>query len=348
MAQKTFAELLLQQHSIRSVHRGEILNARILSVSPNNLILALGSKSEGIVSGNNFAEVRDFAKTLRVGDTVAVLVTGQEGAEGLTQVSLKPAASGFVWEQLVAARDKKEPVKARVIEKSRGGLEVSVLGIASFIPNSQLGRQVQNAGDIAGRSISVIVLSLDRDKNQLVLSERAVSEKDQIERQIEVLSKLKQGEILDGKVVNIVAFGAFVEVVKDGMTLTGLVHKSEISWDNSKELESGQSVRAVVLNVKDANLSLSIKRTLSGDPWEKTKDLKKDMLVSGVVVRTTERNIIVEIMPGVEGTITRSKLPAGINPQVGDKVNCIIENVDIEKHRLALSLQLTVKPIGYK
>lgn len=347
MIQKTFAELFGQKAAPKRLSRGLVVDAKILSLTPNSILVDIGAKSEAVVTGTNFSENREFIRTLKVGDTVRVLVTGQEAIEGLVQVSLKPAASGFVWEQLARARDKKEAVKARVTERGRGGLEVNVWGISSFIPNSQLGKQLQNAADTTGRSISVMVLSADRSKNQLVLSERAISEKDQIERQIEVLAKLTPGEIMDGKVANVVPFGAFVEVAKDNVTLTGLVHKSEVSWNREQELEPGQGVKVTVLGVKDANLSLSVKRAGS-DPWQDAENLTKDSPTAGTVVRTTERNIIVEVMPGVEGTIARSKLPAGSVPEVGERISCLVENIDIAKHRLSLSPQLTAKPIGYK
>lgn len=344
---KTFAELFEKSQSPKRASRGAVVEAKILSTSSNSILLDIGGKSEGIVTGSNFAEVRDFAQTLKVGDSLQVLITGQDSIEGLTQVSLRPASGGFVWEQLIKARDNKTNVKARVIEKSRGGLEVEVMGISSFIPNSQIGKQLQNAQDLDGRTLSVRVLDANKARNQLVLSERAISEKEEIDRQIEILSKLKQGEVMEGKVINVVAFGAFVEVVKDGVTLTGLVHKSEVSWDSSEELEPGQNVKVNVIGVKEANLSLSVKRA-GRDPWTDATNLKKDSSVTAVVTRVNERNVMAQVLPGVEGTITRSKLPAGTNPKAGDKLNCFIENIDLEKHRLNLSLQLTVKPIGYK
>lgn len=347
MTQKTFAELFEKSVSPTRVPRGSVVQAKILSIAGNKILLDIGGKSEGIVTGNNFTESRDFIDTLSVGQVVPVLVTGQDAIEGLLQVSLKPAAGNFSWEILARAHDKKEPVKARIIEKSRAGAEVNVFGITSFIPNSQLGKNLQNTIDSEGRSISVLVVSADRERNELILSERAISEKEEIERQITILSKLNQGEIMDGKVINVVPFGAFVEVVKDGVTLTGLVHKSEISWESSEELEAGQDVKVVVIGVKDTNLSLSVKRA-GRDPWTDATSLTKDATVSGTVVRTNERNVIVEVMPGIEGTISKGKIPVGADPKVGDKINCIIENIDLERHRISLSLQLTAKPIGYK
>ncbi|MBI3289895.1 S1 RNA-binding domain-containing protein [Candidatus Microgenomates bacterium] len=356
---KSFAQIFEKNQPLKRAPRGSVIEAKILQITSNHIIADIGGKSEGIVTGINLSENREFAKTLKTGDSVQVLVTNQDATSGLIQVSLKPASAGFVWTQLENAHDKKTPVKTRVTEKTRGGLEVEVMGINSFIPNSQLGRAIQNGPDLVGRSITCLVLDANRDKNQLVLSERAISEKEEIERQVSVLSKLNQGEILDGKVVNVVPFGAFVEVTAGGTVLTGLVHKSEISWESlpasparagqagSEELEPGQDVKVVVLGVKEANLSLSVKRA-GRDPWQEAMDITRDSTIAGTIVRTNDRNIVVEVRPGIEGTISRSKIPVGASYQVGDKINCIIENIDLEKHRLSLSLQLTVKPIGYK
>ena len=118
---KTFAELFSAGEPLKRAVRGTVVSAKIISISSNSIIADIGGKAEAIITGNNFSESRDFISTLHMGDSVAVLVTSQDAIQGLIQVSLKPASGDFSWKALKNAKEKKEPVKARVIDKSREG-----------------------------------------------------------------------------------------------------------------------------------------------------------------------------------------------------------------------------------
>lgn len=357
---------LLEAHTATTkvVRRGETVVARVLSVAPGRIILDIGAKSEGVVSGLEYDAVREFAKTLRAGDEVTATVVTPETYDGTALLSLKTSGRSAGWKLLKIAQENQQPVKIVVKESKRSGLFGEVFGIPCFIPNSHLGKNTLQQGQaIIDRTLSVLVLEVDSDRERIVVSERAVSEKEEFAKQQSILASITPGERFLGEVTHIVPFGAFVGITKNGVHLEGLVHLSEISWekvsDPSSVVAVGDKVDVVALGdpssgragpplARAGQLSFSIKRAQE-DPWQGIAEkFGTDSEIAGTAVRAAERNFIVEVQPGIEGTLAKSKIPHGMVLQIGQKVECFVESVDESKRKLVLGLRLTTKPVGYK
>jgi len=216
---------------------------------------------------------------------------------------------------------------------------------------------ISNLDSLAGQRVEVLVVEIDQRKNRLVFSERRVSEAAEIKAIDDVLAKITKGnEIYEGKVITLTKFGAFVEIkvqgVKSQVALEGLVHVSEISWEKTKDpkdvLAVGDTVKVKVLESKEGKLSLSIKQA-QDDPWKTIADkYKADSKIKGKVTRKTDFGAFVGLEPGVEGLIHLTKIPPGTKMDIGQEINCYVEEVDPRDRRISLGMVLTSKPIGYK
>lgn len=355
---RTMDELLSKTgYKIRSFARGERVLGKIIDIGPKSLILDIGAKSEGIIADREFEAARHLIKELNVGDEIEaqVLVPEQNGQVFLT---LRETAEKHAWDILNKKLKEGEEVEARVEGLAKGGLAVSVFGLKGYIPGSHLGGRVsKNPGVLVGRNVKVKVLELDREKERVILSEKAVSEAELIAAQEKVLEKIKKGEVLPGKVVGIAGFGAFVQIDKEGVLVDGLVHLSELSWQKvsspSEVVKAEEEVKVVVIGKETTGpgvprLALSIKQAQE-DPWEKVEEkYKKETRVSGNVVKLGDFGAIVEIEPGIEGLVHLSKIPAGISLKEGTPVECFVEKIDKKNRRISLGLVLKAKPVGYK
>lgn len=231
-------------------------------------------------------------------------------------------------------------------------------GLPGFIPTSQLGKKASNNPQaLIGTRFEAMVIDADRYDNKIVLSERGVSEADEIKLAKVALKKISDGEVYTGKVTKIYSFGAFVQIqvaVKKNqmVSVDGLVHISELSWekvaDPREVVTEGDSVKVKVIGKKDDKLSLSIKQAKK-DPWENAvKKYKKDKKVKGKVVRSSDYGVFVQLEPGVEGLIHMTKIPPATKLEEGKKVNVYVEEIDSKTRKLSLGLVLTKKPVGYK
>lgn len=352
------ASLLAQdKYKPRLIRRGQNFNASVVSINPARIVLDIGSKAEGVVEGEELRAVSEFVKTLKVGDQLEATVVASERSDGLIALSLKNAAGTLGWEMLEKAQKEKKPIEVSVKNVTPNGWQVEAFGLAAFIPMSNLGKTVQ-----PHKTSHVMVESVDRASGRLILSERAISEKDEMGRIDEILTRLSSDEILEGEVVKISPFGVFVEVSlpaqagKDGTKLEGLVHVSEMSFshvvDPNEVVSVGEKVKVVVLPKREqaglrqqGRISFSMKKALP-DPWEKLT-LEKDSQVSGRIIRETATNFVIDVS-GIEGMVAKSKIPAGMTLKVGDKIEGLVEEINKEKKRLKIGLQLKAKPIGYK
>jgi small subunit ribosomal protein S1 len=234
-----------------------------------------------------------------------------------------------------------------VIEVVKGGLILD-LGVRGFLPASLVDiRRVQDLDEFLGQTLRCKVIELNRSRNNVVLSRRAVLEDERKEMRQAILDRLQPGDVVEGQISNIVDFGAFVDL--DGMD--GLIHISEISWSHvnhpSEVLEIGQTVKVKVLDIdrERQRISLGLKQTQS-DPWQQVLDqYSEGDVVEGKVTKVVTFGAFVEIMPGVEGLVHISELaqhhvenPREVVAQ-GDQVQAKIIEVDPERRRLSLSLK---------
>ncbi len=351
---QTMEELLSNAgYTPKGLTRGETVIGTVVEIGPKALILDIGAKSEGIVSEREFESARAYIKTLKVGDTVTAAVVTPEGEGGYSLLSLREAGDEFVWKALEEKLKTGEETDAKVENATRGGLTVYVMGVEGFIPSSHLGGDLsQSPAGAVGKNISVRVIEIDRSKGRVVASEKAVSEKEFLQKQAELLKSIKAGEKFTGRVTKVMNFGVFVEIVKDGVPVEGLVHLSEIAWgktsDPSELYAEGDEIEVVVINREKDKLALSIKQ-LQENPWEANiGKYEKDQQVSGRVTKVGDFGAFIELEPGVEGLIRSDKIHSERKLSEGQEVKVIIDSLDKKNKKLSLVLALTSVPVGYR
>lgn len=343
-------------YQLKGFKKGEVVKGKVVEVTGRTVYIDIGGKAEAIVAEKEFALSKDYFRAMKPGDDITGVVLITENDSGQVILSLKRAAADSKWKQFEDALAEEKTITVKGKEVTKGGLLVDAEGVYGFVPASQLSRDYENnSAALVGKNISVKVIEVDRQQNRLVLSEKAVSEAEEIEKRKKVLEAVKLESEYTGKVVGIVPFGAFVEIeIDNGEKLEGLVHISEMSWEKidevAKFLKESQEVRVQVIGVDEENgkLALSMKR-LSSDPWINVgKKYKTDSKHEGVVTKITPYGILVRLEKGIEGLIHASKMPADMPFKEGDKVEVFVESLDLEKRRLSLGVVLTEKPVGYK
>ncbi len=332
-----------------TINEGEVVHGTVVRVDKDEVLVDIGYKSEGVIPVAELSIRRSVnpADEVAVGEEIDALVMTKEDAEGRLILSKKRARFELAWKRIEAANESGEPVIGKVIEVVKGGLILD-LGVRGFLPASLVDiRRVQDLDEFMGKELRSKVIELNRSRNNVVLSRRAVLEDERKEMRQAILDRLNPGDVVDGTISNIVDFGAFVDL--DGMD--GLIHISELSWSHvnhpSEVLDIGQEVKVKVLDIdRDRQrISLGLKQTQS-DPWQQVlENYNEEDVVEGRVTKVVTFGAFVEILPGVEGLVHISELaqhhvenPREVVSQ-GDAVNVLILEVDAERRRLSLSLE---------
>ena len=331
------------------INEGEVVHGTVVRVDKDEVLVDIGYKSEGVIPVAELTIRRSVnpADEVSVGEEIDALVLTKEDAEGRLILSKKRARFELAWKRIEAAAESGEPVIGKVIEVVKGGLILD-LGVRGFLPASLVDiRRVQDLDEFLGKELRCKVIELNRSRNNVVLSRRAVLEDERKEMRQAILDRLSPGDVIEGQISNIVDFGAFVDL--DGMD--GLIHISELSWSHvnhpSEVLDIGQTVKVKVLDIdRDRQrISLGLKQTQT-DPWQQVVDsYGEDDVVEGRVAKVVTFGAFVEILPGVEGLVHISELaPHHVeNPREvvsqGDAVNVRILEIDGERRRLSLSLK---------
>lgn len=350
----TMEELLQKTgYKLRGLSSGQKVRGTVIQVTSKSLVLDIGAKSEGLVTEREFEAARDFIRTLSPGDSIQATVMVPETETGQSLLSVRDAVFEAAQKELKKARKENGEVEVRVEAATKGGLNVSFMGLQGFIPSSHLGKNLSaNLQKAVGRTAKAKVIEFVPEEDKLLFSEKAVSEAGLLRAQEGALKKIKEGEKYQGKVVGLTSFGAFVQINVNDTPLDGLVHLSELSWtkvDNPQEVVSeGDTVEVVVIGKGEGRLALSMKQA-EDDPWKGVAEkYKPDTEVTGKVTKLGDFGALVEIGPGIEGILHLSKIPAGIQVREGEKTECFIEEIDEKARRISLSLVLKAKPIGYK
>lgn len=351
---------LLSKYSgnFKTFKKGDKVEGIIVEIADDRVIVDIGGKSEGLVAGKAFKEAQDYISTLKVGDRVEASVIVPETRDGFTILSFRKAKFDILWNTLIKSRDSGVPLTVEGRAVTGSGLMVEVNGLSGFIPNSQLGKDaLEDTQSLVGKKFQAVVIDVDREANKVILSEKEVSEKEELELARRAIEEINEEEIFQGEVTSIYDFGCFVRIektTKEGevVPLEGLVHVSELSWDKvrrSDEVVSvGDKVNVKVIAKARGKLAFSIKQTIE-DPWERIEEkYHKDQKVEGEVVRQNDFGVFVALEPGVEGLVHITKIPPSARYERGQKVDVYIEEVDKENKRISLGLVLTSKPIGYK
>ena len=332
-----------------TINEGEVVHGTVVRVDKDEVLVDIGYKSEGVIPVSELSIRRSVnpEDEVGIGEEIDALVLTKEDAEGRLILSKKRARFELAWKTIEQKAETGEAIDGRVIEVVKGGLILD-LGVRGFLPASLVDiRRVQDLDEFLGQTLRCKVIELNRSRNNVVLSRRAVLEDERKEQRQQILDRLQPGDVVEGQISNIVDFGAFVDL--DGMD--GLIHISEISWSHvnhpSEVLEIGQTVSVKVLDIdRDRQrISLGLKQTQS-DPWQQVLDqYSEGDVVEGKVTKVVTFGAFVEIMPGVEGLVHISELaqhhvenPREVVAQ-GDSVQAKIIEVDPERRRLSLSLK---------
>jgi small subunit ribosomal protein S1 len=332
-----------------SFDEGDVVNGKVVRIDKDEVLVDIGYKAEGVIPSNELSIRKSVnpAEEVELGEEVDALVLTKEDAEGRLILSKKRARFEKAWRRIEVAADSGEPVEGSVIEVVKGGLILD-LGVRGFLPASLVDiRRVHNLDEFMGQTLECKVIELNRSRNNVVLSRRAVLEEERKEVREQILGRLEPGQVVEGKISNIVDFGAFVDL--DG--IDGLIHISELSWSHvnhpSEVVSIGDTVKIKVLDIdRDRQrISLGLKQTQE-DPWQRVISTHRpgDVL-EGTVTKVVAFGAFVEILPGVEGLVHISELADHHveNPsevvEPGSKLNVKILEIDEDRRRLSLSIK---------
>jgi small subunit ribosomal protein S1 len=332
-----------------SFKEGDVVSGKVVRIDKDEVLVDIGYKSEGVIPSNELSIRKsvDPADEVSLGEDVDALVLTKEDQEGRLILSKKRARFEKAWRRIEGAAESGEPVEGTVIEVVKGGLILD-LGVRGFLPASLVDiRRVHNLDEFMSQKLECKVIELNRSRNNVVLSRRAVLEEERKEVREQILGRLQPGQVVEGKISNIVDFGAFVDL--DG--IDGLIHISELSWSHvnhpSEVVGIGDDVRVKVLDIdRDRQrISLGLKQTQE-DPWQRVVDnhAPGDVL-EGKVTKVVAFGAFVEILPGVEGLVHISELAEHHveNPsevvEPGTELKVKILEVDEERRRLSLSIK---------
>ena len=335
--------------TIVSFEEGDVVNGKVVRIDRDEVLLDIGYKSEGVIPSSELSIRKSVnpADEVDLGEEVEALVVTKEDSEGRLILSKKRARFEKAWRKIEAASESGEPIEGKVIEVVKGGLIID-LGIRGFLPASLVDiRRVHDLDEFLGQTLESKVIELNRNRNNVVLSRREVLEEERKEVRNKILDRLDKGEIVEGKISNIVDFGAFVDL--EG--IDGLIHISELSWSHvthpSEVVSIGDTVRVKVLDIDydRQRISLGLKQTQE-DPWQRVvSTYRPGDVLEGVVTKVVEFGAFVEILDGVEGLVHISELADHHveNPkdvvEVGTRLNVKILEIDEERRRLSLSVK---------
>ena len=348
---ESFAELFEQSLSGgQSMQPGTIVNAIVLEVKPDVVIVDAGLKSEGVIPLSEFAV--DGEITVAVGDQVEVALETVEDGFGETKFSKEKAERIKTWERLNKAFEGKETVIGIMTGKVKGGFTVDIGTVRAFLPGSLVDvRPVRDTSYLEGKPLEFKVIKLDRLRNNVVVSRREVLEAEYSAERDSLLQNLQEGVVLKGVVKNLVEYGAFVDLGG----IDGLLHITDMTWkrikDPSEVVQVGAEIEVKVLKYdrERRRVSLGLKQ-LGADPWvDIARRYPEKTRMFGKVTNITDYGAFVEIEPGVEGLVHVSEMDwtnKNINPGkavvIGQEVEVMILDIDEERRRISLGMKQCV------
>lgn len=347
-----------EQLNVDIPQAGEIRKGVIASVSPSQILVSIGAKSEGVIAGRELDQLSDSDReALKVGEEIPVYVQNPEDENGNVVVSLRRAQEQISWENVEKMLEEDRVYESKIVGFNKGGLIAMVGGLRGFVPSSQISgaRRAQAIGDtpeqrwqkMVGEPIAVRIIEVDRDRRRLILSERAASSESRQSIKERVIEELELGQVYNGRVTSLSDFGAFVNI--NGAD--GLVHLSELSWDRVQHprevLDVGQEVKVKVINIdkEKKRIGLSL-RALADDPWKsRVEKFSVGQLVEGTITRLTKFGAFARLEGDIEGLIHISEIadhriehPREILKE-GEVRTLRIVRIDPEQHRIGLSLR---------
>ncbi|MFM1880450.1 MAG: ribosomal protein [Pseudomonadota bacterium] len=347
-APESFAAMFAESIARQEMRAGEVITAEVIRIDQNHVVVNAGLKSESFIPLEEFLNDQGEVD-VKEGDFISVAIESLEDGRGETRLSRDRAKRLAAWLSLEKALEASELVTGTVTGKVKGGLTVMTNGIRAFLPGSLVDtRPMKDTSHIEGKTLEFKVIKLDRKRNNVVLSRRAVIENSMGEERAKLLDNLKEGSTVTGVVKNITDYGAFVDLGG----IDGLLHITDMAWRRvrhpSEVLTIGQEVSAKVLRFdQDKNrVSLGIKQ-LGDDPWDGiARRYPQGSRLFGKVTNITEYGAFVEIEPGIEGLVhmsemdwTNKNVTPGKVVQVGDDTEVMVLEIDGERRRISLGMK---------
>jgi small subunit ribosomal protein S1 len=345
---ENFAALLEESFAISNYRPGELITGEVVQVTDDVVVVNAGLKSEGVIPISQFKDI-DGSVNVSVGDQVEVVVETLENGFGETVLSREKATRAKAWDVLEDAFDKQNIVKGVMTGKVKGGFTVAIENIRAFLPASLVDvRPVRDPSYLEGKELEFKVIKIDRKRNNVVVSRRAVVETELSAERDALLEKLEEGMVVKGIIKNLTDYGAFVDLGG----VDGLLHITDLAWKRVKHpsevVNIGDEIEAKVLRYdRDRNrVSLGLKQ-LGADPWEDIqRRYPEGTRLFGKVTNITDYGAFVEIEEGVEGLVHVSEMDwtnKNIHPskvvQLGDEVEVMILDVDTERRRISLGIK---------
>ena len=333
------------EHSLKKFREGEIIQGRVIHLSKDTVTVDVGFKSEGVISLKEFSESE---KDLQVGDEIEVYLERAEDNEGIVVLSKEKANKIKVWEKLVKAFEAEEIIEGTVIAKAKGGLTVDI-GLKSFLPGSQIDlRPVRNLEKLIGEKFQMKIIKMNKKRGNIVLSRRILLEEERKHVRADTLTRLEEGNQVEGIVKNITDYGVFIDLGG----IDGLLHITDMSWGRvnhpSEMFAIGDKVNVMVLKYdkEKERVSLGLKQT-TPDPWVDVENKYPiGTKISGRVVSITDYGTFIELEKGIEGLVHISEMSWSRHVKhpskmvaLGDTVTAAVLTLDKEKKRISLGMK---------
>jgi len=345
---ENFADLLDESMGANGAFEGTVVKGTIIAIDDDAATIDVGLKSEGRVDIKEFSDPGQ-APTIKVGDLIDIFVERYEDRDGLVRLSREKARREEAWGELDKSFQANERVNGVIFGRVKGGFIVDLAGAVAFLPGSQVDiRPVRDITPLMGTPQPFQILKMDRARNNIVVSRRAVLEETRAEERGELISNLTEGQVLEGMVKNITDYGAFVDLGG----VDGLLHVTDIAWRRinhpSEALTIGETVKVQVIrfNPDTQRISLGMKQ-LEADPWDGVAaKYPVGSKFTGRITNITDYGAFVELQPGIEGLVhvsemswTKKNIHPGKIVSTSQEVEVMVLDSDPEKRRISLGLK---------
>ncbi len=337
----------MYEQSMRQIQEGELVEGEIIKIEDDFVLVDIGYKSEGVIPIKEFKD-SDGKVTAKKGDKIDVVLEKKEDDEGAVTLSIEKAKKIRVWDKIKEIYDNDGSILGIVTSKVKGGLSVDI-GLPAFLPGSHIDlHPIRNLDSLVGKEIELKILKYNKRRNNIIVSRRAILEKDRLKQKANTLALIEEGAVLKGTVKNITDYGLFVDLGG----IDGLLHITDMSWGRishpSSMYQIGDEITVKVISFdrEKERVSLGIKQ-LKPDPWlDAEKRFAAGTKVTGKVANLTDYGAFVEIEEGVEGLIHISEMswtkkikhPSHI-ANIGDTVEAVILDLDTKSRRVSLGMK---------
>ena len=351
MSEMSFEQML--EESFKTIHNGEVVDGTVISVKPDEIVLNIGYKSDGIITRSEYTNESnvDLTQCVKLGDSLSAIVIKVNDGEGQVLLSYKRLAAEKGNEKLKAAFENGEVLTAPVAQVLNGGLSVVVDEARVFIPASLVSDVFEkDLSKYQGQEISFVITEFDPRRRRIIGNRKTLLVADRAKAQEELMSKISVGQVFEGTVKNVKDFGAFIDLGG----ADGLLHISEMSWGRvdipSKTFAVGDKVKVFVKDIKDGKIALSCKFT-EDNPWNGAAEkFAVGTVVKGKVARMKEFGAFVELAPGIDALLHVSQIskdriekPSDVLT-VGQEIEAKVVEFNEDEKKISLSIKALVEP----